>query len=246
MLSIKGIRCDLAESAQVALDWIAEKRYYDVMIIDYHMPQTDGLSLIRSIRSMPDLEKQPVIFLHSSSDDGSILEECEKLGVHFTMVKPVKMRELFRNLSRIHFVSQNPPPEKEKQEKELSHLPYKVLLVEDNSINMTLTSLLVRRLLPGAQIIEAYNGEEGIHKFRENNPDIVFMDIHMPILDGYMATREIRKLENFSTPRTPVVALTAATVKGEIERCHDAGMDDYLSKPVGMKQMKEALLRNLF
>lgn len=107
---------------------------------------------------------------------------------------------------------------------------YKVLLVDDNPVNMLLAKSIVKKLLPSSEISEAYNGAEAVKQYKREIPDIIFMDIQMPEVSGYEATRQIRLLEK--DRHTPVVALTAGTVKGEYDRCIEAGMDDYLSKPV--------------
>jgi len=107
---------------------------------------------------------------------------------------------------------------------------YKVMVVEDNEINLMLTLTVLKDLLPFSSIFPAKNGNEAIEIFDKNHLDLVFMDIQMPGKDGYAVTREIREME--SDRRIPIIALTAGIVKGEKERCMEAGMDDYLSKPV--------------
>lgn len=108
---------------------------------------------------------------------------------------------------------------------------YKVLLVDDNPVNMLLAKSIVKKLLPSSDIAEAYNGAEAVAQYNKEVPDIIFMDIQMPEVSGYEATRQIRVIES-GKHHTPIVALTAGTVKGEYDRCIEAGMDDYLSKPV--------------
>jgi CheY-like chemotaxis protein/HPt (histidine-containing phosphotransfer) domain-containing protein/anti-sigma regulatory factor (Ser/Thr protein kinase) len=107
---------------------------------------------------------------------------------------------------------------------------YNVMVVEDNEINLMLTLTVLKDLLPSSTILSAKNGSEATEVFANNRLDLVFMDIQMPGKDGYAVTREIREME--SDRRTPIIALTAGIVKGEKERCMEAGMDDYLSKPV--------------
>ena len=107
---------------------------------------------------------------------------------------------------------------------------FNVMVVEDNEINLMLTLTVLKDLLPSSSILPAKNGIEAIEVFTNNRLDLVFMDIQMPGKDGYAVTREIREME--SDRRTPIIALTAGIVKGEKERCLEAGMDDYLSKPV--------------
>lgn len=127
-------------------------------------------------------------------------------------------------------VSQANILEPEEKETLPSKGAYKVLLVDDNPVNMLLAKSIVKKLLPSSEISEAYNGAEAVKQYKREIPDIIFMDIQMPEVSGYEATRQIRLLEK--DRHTPIVALTAGTVKGEYDRCIEAGMDDYLSKPV--------------
>ncbi|HSD07865.1 PAS domain S-box protein [Flavobacterium sp.] len=118
--------------------------------------------------------------------------------------------------------------EKAGKEKTLDVL--KVLIVEDNKINMFLTKTLVRRIIPNAIILEAMDGQEGVEQFIENNPDLVLMDVQMPIKNGYEATQEIRALQNGQN--VPIIALTAGIMVGEKDKCLEFGMNDYVSKPI--------------
>jgi len=116
----------------------------------------------------------------------------------------------------------------------------KVLLVDDNPVNMLLAKTIVKNLIPKVQILEAKNGREAVEIFVEDDPSMIFMDIQMPEMSGYEATMEIRRIEN-NTRRVPIVALTAGTVKGEYERCIEVGMDNYLSKPVVVADIQKML-----
>jgi PAS domain S-box-containing protein len=106
---------------------------------------------------------------------------------------------------------------------------FNVLIAEDNKINMLLAKTLIKQILPNSIIIEAVDGLDAIEKFKENDVDIIFMDVQMPNMNGYEATKKIRELQ---TVRIPIIALTAGTVVGEREKCLEVGMDDYASKPI--------------
>lgn len=126
----------------------------------------------------------------------------------------------------------------------LANFKRKVLIIEDNIINMMLQKTIVEGLMPESIVISAENGEEGITLFAEELPDIVFMDIQMPVMDGYEATVKIRDVEkNRGLKESPIVAVTAGTVKGEEEKCFNAGMNDYISKPVTENKVAEVLGR---
>ncbi|TVP43078.1 MAG: response regulator [Mongoliibacter sp.] len=128
----------------------------------------------------------------------------------------------------------------DKPNKTVSKNKIKILLVDDNPVNMLLAKTIVKNILPSSRIFEARNGKEAVDSHIENNPDLIFMDIQMPEMSGYEATVEIRKYEN-GRGRVPIIALTAGTVKGEYDRCLSAGMDDYLSKPVVVADIQEKI-----
>ncbi|MCW2118548.1 PAS domain S-box protein [Flavobacterium sp. 7A] len=117
----------------------------------------------------------------------------------------------------------------------------RILLVEDNKINMLLAKTLIKKIIPNCEIHEALNGELGIKKCKEIPIDVIFMDIQMPVKNGYEATTEIRKMEGYS--KVPIIALTAGILEGEKEKCFQVGMDDYLSKPIIFKDLEGVILK---
>ncbi|TGJ98921.1 PAS domain S-box protein [Leptospira langatensis] len=115
-------------------------------------------------------------------------------------------------------------------DEDLLRKAFTILIAEDNSVNMMLATNIVKRILPAAKCVEAQNGKEAVQKYEAERPDLVFMDIQMPEMNGYEATRYIRKLESAGV-HVPIIAVTAGIVSGEREKCIEAGMDDYMSKP---------------
>ncbi len=136
-------------------------------------------------------------------------------------------------------------PEKEAVEEEtaISTDSFKVLVAEDNPVNTLLVRSVIKRSFPGADIIEAGNGKKAVDYFESEEPDLVFMDIQMPEMNGYEATAKMREFEEKQEKKTPIVALTAGTIKGEKEKCLAAGMDDYLSKPVLPESIEKTILK---
>lgn len=118
-------------------------------------------------------------------------------------------------------------------------LDKKILVVEDNKINMLLARTLIKKLMPKVTIFEAQNGKSGVEKCKEVNPDLILLDIQMPILNGYEAAMDIRE---FNT-KVPIIALTAGTIKGEKEKCIESGMNDYISKPIDKDIFENMLLK---
>ncbi len=116
---------------------------------------------------------------------------------------------------------------------------YKILIAEDNEVNMRLLKAILKKIFPNAEIFEAENGKKAVHSVIAQLPDIIFMDIQMPEMNGYDATRSIRSLPG--TEHLPIIAVTAGTVLGEKERCLEAGMNDYISKPVVKSDFEKVL-----
>jgi PAS domain S-box-containing protein len=231
MLKLKNIAVEEAANGFEALQLLARQNKYDVILMDYHMPYMDGLETIRKIRESftPFPELLPLILLHSSSDDETIQHACEKLAINQRLVKPVKMEELYNSLYRL-----NKLPTADKENDDINPNTVKVnsraltiMVVEDNIVNKLLTKTIINRIEPEALLLEAQNGQEALALY--DKADIILMDIQMPIMNGYEATKAIRAME--IGRRVPIIALTAGNVKGEKEKCLEAGMDDFVTKP---------------
>ena len=242
MLAIKNINSEEAENGSEALNKIKSGNRYDAILMDYHMPVLDGIETTRCIRRdlLQDAQSLPVLLLHSSAEDGSITAACRELEIVRNLVKPIKMSQLFNVLSHLKRMSNDPDPAIQPERRgnatkaptmTNSHTgDFKILVADDNAINILLIKEMINNMLPDAQIMEAENGIKAVEIFKKENPDLIFMDIQMPEMNGYEATSCIRELEHNS--RIPIIALTAATLKDEKDRCLEAGMDDFVTKPV--------------
>ncbi|MBU6340548.1 MAG: PAS domain S-box protein [Bacteroidetes bacterium] len=248
MLNIQNIVTEHARNGIEALEKLKAGQKYDVILMDYHMPYLDGLETIRNIRNTLDIKaaQQPVILLFSSSDDEFINAACKELGVRQKIVKPIKINQLYESLSRLneHYTERD---DKIDSENTIVNLgvglnAFSILVAEDNPVNMLLAKTIIESILPDTKIIAASNGREAFERFVNNRPDLVFMDIQMPEMNGYEASTAIRKIEKEGN-RTPIIALTAGTVKGERERCLAAGMDEYVTKPVLKETIEQVILK---
>jgi CheY-like chemotaxis protein/HPt (histidine-containing phosphotransfer) domain-containing protein len=168
--------------------------------------------------------------LHSSADDEYIHVTSRELNVTGKLSKPIKLNDLVKTLAKINPKNNISPINRPNTTEATFGNSFKVLIAEDNTINMFLAKTIVKKISPNAEIIEAKNGMEALTLTEERQPDIILMDIQMPIMSGYEATAAIRK--NPSLIHIPIVAVTAGNVKGEKEKSQVAGMVDFVPKPI--------------
>jgi PAS domain S-box-containing protein len=235
MLSNRKIGSETVHRGQDVIDKLKSGNKYDVILMDYHLPDKDGIGISREIRDMYQSERpdQAIILLYRSSDDEQINRWSRQLNI-FQLAKPVKIQQLFDVLEKLDepegqgAVQVIVPVDDKEPVSEAEEL--KILIAEDNKINMFLVKTFLGKILTNARLIEAVNGIEALQLFQTEAPDLILMDVQMPEMNGYEAASEIRKIERGT--RIPIIALTAGTLKGEKERCVAAGMDDYLTKPI--------------
>ncbi len=248
--TLKHWNIDFAGSAtgDDALRLLKQGDVFDLVIMDYHMPGMNGLETIRKIREelLLDSATLPIILLHSSADDPEVFRMSKKLDIRFKITKPVKSQELLQYLMSLKAPvkeSENEGAEKKgdhevNAKEEISPL---ILLVEDVEMNLLLIRTLISKYLPKARFVEANDGQEAVEVYLASQPDLVFMDVQMPVMDGWEATAAIRAEEEKLVRRVPVIALTARALKEEIEKCKEAGMDDFLAKPINNDNLEKLL-----
>ncbi|GAC1303968.1 MAG: hypothetical protein NVSMB24_10740 [Mucilaginibacter sp.] len=232
MLSLKDIVTVEAKNGFEALQLLSTAQHFDAAIIDYHMPFMDGLETIKKIReSFNSLQGDlPVVLLYSSSDDSTLIKACEELKINSRLTKPVKIQDIYTALSRLSMVANEAETTDGPAKSEVRTGRISVLVAEDNAINMLLVRMIIQKIAPNAIFLEAQNGFEAIKHCEQQMPDLILMDVQMPEMNGYVATKKIREMEQ--SGRVPIIALTASNVKGEKEKCLEAGMDDFVVKPI--------------
>ena len=255
MMKRWGINCTSCNNGYDAFKKV-ERSKYDVIICDYNMPYIDGLETIRVIREDIKLtpDKQPIFLLHSSSDNSELQKQSDALGVRYCITKPVKQEQLFACLASIHEPKQNgllsvelingTYTSTDETKNSIKGVPI-IMVAEDVSINILLIKALLSKIVPDAKIVDAINGTIALSKYQEIHPDIILMDVQMPEMDGQEVTRAIRELERGSGKHVPIIALTAGALKEEEQRCYEAGMDDFLTKPIEAKRLKMLLEKYL-
>ncbi|UTH74668.1 response regulator [Chromobacterium sp. IIBBL 290-4] len=210
---------------------------FNLILTDMMMPDTDGLMLLQQVHERLGERAPPAILLSSAADDFLQVNRAMQLAKQ-VLSKPVRRSELLNALLRLEAEG---PAASEEATPRCVRLRGHVLLVEDNMVNQELAGAMLTNL--GCTFTLARNGELALAALAESPYDLALMDCEMPVLDGWQTTAAIRAGENGQTSRLTIVALTANAGVGERERCLDAGMDDYLSKPFNQQQLAEALSR---
>ncbi len=229
-----GVEHGLAEDAAHAMRLLRSAsivgKTYDVAILDMMMPDKNGIELANEIRLLPEADKIQLIMLSSMLFEKKD-ESLRGLDVRASLHKPIRQSELYNCLMQVTQHDQKRPIDADSSSAENSEAQQytgtKVLLAEDSPINQEVASGMLSAY--GCDVMVACNGAEAVQAVSREQFDILFMDCQMPVLDGLAATKQIRQAER--SIRVPIVALTADAMKGDRERCIDAGMDDYLSKP---------------
>ncbi|MDH3615725.1 MAG: response regulator, partial [Gammaproteobacteria bacterium] len=222
--------------------------YYDLVLLDMNMPDMDGIQLAKAIRQSAWGDGLPLLMLSSvSGADAS--EDRIVAGIDAWLTKPVRQTRLHEALvSHLNRVARdtgriNTGAEPIIATNDNACRNLRVLLAEDNQVNQMVAIGMLNEL--GHETIAVADGNEAVAKMKEQDFDIVLMDCQMPQLDGYKATQAIRQWENEQDlPETTIVALTANALSGDRERCLDAGMNDYLSKPLTMEQLAAVIALN--
>jgi two-component system, sensor histidine kinase and response regulator len=209
------------------------------------MPELDGYELARTIRVEPKIAMIELVMLTSAGvpDDAS---NCQNLKIAVCLIKPVRQSELFNALMKV-MSAQIKEIARERQEdltavttQQLPIIPARhVLLVDDHPVNQKVASCMLERMHHTVSV--ASNGSEALSMLEGQTVDLVLMDLQMPIMDGFAAIAAIRQREALSGGHLPVLALTAHAMRGDRERCLDAGFDGYLSKPVRQLELQEAI-----
>ena len=226
---------------------------YQVAIVDYQMPTMDGATLAATIKADPRI-KDTVVVMLSSIGNWSEVRRLEGASIDACLVKPVRNSQLLntlvntwsrqverstqeRALAQLQQATAQPP--RPSFAGRFSGLSVRVLVVEDNVVNQKVAARLLERL--GLRADVAANGKEAVHMLDLLPYDLVFMDCQMPEMNGYEATREIRRIENGTSRRVKIVAMTAEATTTCQEQCLQAGMDGFVSKPVKLEDLVEVI-----
>jgi signal transduction histidine kinase/DNA-binding response OmpR family regulator/HAMP domain-containing protein/HPt (histidine-containing phosphotransfer) domain-containing protein len=220
------------DSGRTALEILNKSDRFDLGILDMQMPEMDGLTLAESIHRDPRWHELPLIMLSSM---GLMVEDPRQAEFQTLLTKPIKPSQLYNALVAVftgegRTLARTAPSEAEEDKPLLAgRLPYRILLADDNSTNQKLAVMQLEVYGYRADVVG--NGLEVIEALRRQRYDVIFMDVQMPEMDGLEATRHIRA--QFTYEDQPwIIAMTANAMRGDREECLNAGMDDYLAKPI--------------
>lgn len=230
-----GIYPELCSTPEDAAEWV-ENRPYDLVITDFNMPEMDGLQFSEHIRQY---FSGPILLL--SSSQVLPIKKIRKVvdQYHF---KPIRKKQLRYIILELFKVRKEPDKKVKSTAKQLKpdlalDIPVRILLAEDYVVNQKIAVRMFKKLGYEIDIVE--NGKEAVERVQQSQYDLIFMDVQMPEMDGLEATRVIRKLLKHNSPM--IIAMTANAMPEDREKCLDAGMDDYLSKPFKPRELQQLL-----
>jgi two-component system sensor histidine kinase/response regulator len=248
ILSVWDANITEAEGGKEAISIIksaySKNKPFDLVLLDYRMPEVDGIGVAKFLREQKNSDATTIIIL-SSDYKPNDLKQIDRYGIGAYLLKPVKRKELKNAiLTTLGLWKAQIKKEKlETKKKTTVAIPHlKILLVEDNPDNRLLIEAFLKK--SPVEIDAAENGQIAVDKFKDNKYDIVLMDMQMPVMDGFTATKTIRDWEKKNhRSETPILALTAYAMKEDRNKTMGVGCSDYLTKPVKKEKLLDALRR---
>jgi CheY-like chemotaxis protein len=238
-----NVHCDVAAGGKEALEMIRERGNYDVYFIDWKMPEIDGISLSKQIRELSGTDKSIIIMI-SATEWSTIEADAKQAGVQMFMPKPLFMTVIAQRLNECLAGPSREQVHDPLEEEDFSN--HRIILAEDVEINREIVMTLLEPTQ--LQIDCAENGKEAVDLFLshpDGTYDMIFMDVQMPEMDGFEATRAIRGTDSDYAKTIPIVAMTANVFREDIERCLEAGMNGHVGKPLDFSEVTAILRQHL-
>ena len=235
-----------AESGMAGLSKLEEgSRFgepFQLVMLDEQMPGMDGLEVTEHIRANPELRGAMIMML-TSVDQTLSTARCREMGLESYLIKPIKPAELLKAIRKtLANVKTETPRQSAIAGNEPAARSLRILVAEDNPVNQKLAMAMLQKM--GHRVSLAVNGVDAVAKWSKAEFDLILMDVQMPEMDGFEAARRIRHQESPSRVRIPIIAMTARAMGGDRERCLEAGMDDYVSKPVNQRELQQTIARH--
>lgn len=237
-----GADCDTASNGKEALDHIANSGMHHIFFIDWKMPGMDGIELARAIKEKTKFPNDTVIIMISAAEWSNISDEAKKAGVDGFLSKPLFPSAILNAIIEEIGLSTKGIAE-QADDLHGSFKGKRILLADDLEINREIVIALLEPT--GVEIDCAENGIEAVQTFEESDYDLILMDVHMPEMDGYMATQKIRESKRKTAKTIPIIAITADVFRGDIEKCLEAKMNDHIGKPINVDDLMGILKKYL-
>ncbi len=218
---------------------------FPLMLTDCMMPEMDGFELIENINQHPEIATPTIILLTSAGERGDA-SRCMSLGVAAYLLKPISQSVLLLAIAKVLQIQSGTTEIKSlvtQHSIRESNRRLRILVAEDNPVNQKLARKVFEKM--GHSITVAGDGKKALEAMEQGTFDLVIMDVQMPVMDGFEATTFIRNQEEGTGTHVPIIAMTAHAMKGDRERCLESGMDGYVSKPINVQELYDAI-DNLF
>jgi len=216
---------------------------FTIVLVDYMMPGMDGFELAEKIKADPSIANSTIMIMLTSAGQRGDAARCLELGISAYLLKPINQQQLLETICgslQKDAVTKTRPSLLTRHSIRESKRSLNILLAEDNLINQKLAVSLIQKM--GHKVSIAQNGRLALEAIERETFDIILMDVQMPEMDGLEATQAIRERESLvGRPRIPIIAMTAYAMEGDRERCLEAGMDGYVSKPVNAQELFETI-----
>jgi hypothetical protein len=230
------------DSGPAALDWLLQAPQHqapEVVLLDAQMPNVDGFEVATRIHALDRFTTVPLVMLSSAGMKGDA-QRARDAGIAAYLTKPIAREDLVQILREVLNLQETVPQVLiTRHVVDEKRVDLDVLLVEDNLVNQKLAVTLLQRW--GHRVTVAENGVVALERWAAQRFDVILMDMMMPVMDGLEATRQIRGLE--TDRHIPIVAMTANAMESDRQRCLEAGMDDYIAKPIKAQELQDLLQR---
>ncbi len=237
------VACDGEQALMLYQAAIEERKPFSLVLTDMHMPKMDGFDLIERLKGNSAPCNSTIMMLTSGGQRGDA-QRCQTLGIAAYLLKPVRQAELREAIIRVLTTrdAKEPNPmitRSSLRDHAVGNKTLKILLAEDNLVNQKLATRMLEKRNHTVTVV--LNGKEALAALKKEAYDLALMDMQMPEMDGFEATRILREQEKSTGKHLPVIAMTALAMNGDRERCLEAGMDGYLSKPIRPQELDTAL-----
>jgi len=238
-----GAIVELAASGSQAIELIQKngsESPYQLLLIDWNMPELDGMETVKCINALSEIKMKPLVILVTAYDLEEMKKSAQGLGIAAFLTKPISQSSLYDTIVNIFAKDLSISQKEVPQYETISSLHgVRILLAEDNEVNQQIACELLQN--QGCKVAISNNGYQAVQRFKNETDtyDLIFMDIQMPEMDGFEATKQIREID----AQIPIIAMTARNMYEEKEKCYQAGMNDHIAKPIDPELLMEMVAK---